>query len=155
MNQLYFQIADTKNQRLAMAPPKFFIKVLIEHQGPWAQINEFQPFFQRPVWTDESEFSKYAIVIEDKRNGSAPLCVESFQRARKKDDNQQEDLSPYESCFIQTNLARDQMRETEAWQPSQPVNSVKVRASNGGFYALNYRSFVIRHFPLPSELSVG
>ena len=47
------------------------------------------------------------------------------------------------------------MRETEAWQPSQPVNSVKVRASNGGFYALNYRSFVIRHFPLPSELSVG
>jgi len=47
------------------------------------------------------------------------------------------------------------MRETEAWQPSQPVNSVKVRASNGAFTlsTIGPSSFVI--FPLPSELGVG
>src|SRR5262249_3885276 len=91
----YFQIADTKNHRLAPADLKFFMKFLIEHQGRCAQINERQRFSQRPVRPYEIEFSKYAIVIEDKRNGSAPLWVEPFQRARKKDDNQQEDLSLY------------------------------------------------------------
>src|SRR5262245_57471697 len=73
------------------------MKFPIEHQGRCAEINERQRFSERPVWPDEIEFSKYAIVIEDKRNGSAPLCVESFKRARKKDDNQKEDLSPYQS----------------------------------------------------------
>ena len=62
-----------------------------------ADIDEGNRFSQRPVWPDEIEFSKYAIVIEDKGNGSAPLCVESFRRARKKDDNEEEDLSPYQS----------------------------------------------------------
>ena len=73
------------------------MKFLIEHQGRCAQINEPQRFSQRPVWPDEIEFSKYAIVIEDKRDSSTPFRAESFRRMPKKDDNQQEDLSPYQS----------------------------------------------------------
>src|ERR1700758_1324675 len=99
------------------------MKFLIEHQGRCAQVNERQRFSQRPVWPDEIEFSKYAIVIEGKRNGSAPLCVERFQRARKKDDNQQEKLSPYQS-WLHSNESYTRLdAETGASQPSQPVNS--------------------------------
>src|SRR5262249_38758129 len=73
------------------------MKFLIEHQGRGAQINERQRFSQRPVWPDEIEFRKNALVSTVKRNTYTPHCVESFQRARKKDDKQQENLSPYQS----------------------------------------------------------
>src|SRR5947208_15869915 len=128
-----------------MAALKFFMKVLIEHQGRCAQINECQRFSQRPVWTDEIEFSKYAIVIKDKRNGSAPLCVESFQRARKKDDNQQEDLSPYES-WLHSNESY-----TRPDAGNRSVAAFSTRQLSKGpcrqpvVYSHNYHTCVDRH----------
>src|SRR5438128_12479929 len=147
MNQLLFPNRRHEESPACHGALKFFMKVLIEHQGRCAQINECQRFSQRPVWTDEIEFSKYAIVIKDKRNGSAPLCVESFQRARKKDDNQQEDLSPYES-WLHSN---ESYTRPDAGNRSVAAFSTrqlrKGSSLQRGFYALNYRSFVIRHFP--------
>jgi len=88
-------MAHAKNHGLALVDLKLFVKFLIEHQSRCSQINERQCFPQCSVWPDEIELSKHAIVIEDKRDNSTRFRVDSFRSARKKHENQKEDLSPY------------------------------------------------------------